>query len=267
MKKKVTKIVIILLIIIFLFSILYLLYNKDNLKYKFDNDYLIIETKDINFLNALTNQLENNNIFVEKLKNNKDLVIKKDDIEKINYLFLENKKIKDITGIEYFVDLEYLYLQENEIKSVESLKELKKLVYLDISENRIEDYNVLSNLSELKYLNLLDNSCNNISFIENLTKLEEFLYGRLVTYKENKAWTMDSKLDISSLEKLQNLRRLTLDGTILDTKPFLNLVNLVYLNLCCNFENFSNFKNLEKLTYLNLSGSNYMMILMKKNML
>lgn len=256
MKNKLFKISIISLIIIFLAVVLYLAYvNKDYLKYKFDKNYLIIETKDVNFLNGLTKQIENKNIFVKKIINTKDLVMKKEDIKKIDSIFLANEKIKDITGIEFFINLNNLYLQGNEIKSIESLSNLKKLVILDISENRIEDYNSLSKLLELKYLNLLHNSCDDISFVENLTKLEDFSYGHLVIYKNNKSSVMGSKLDISPLEKIQNLKRLTLNGIILDTKPFLNLINLEYLNLRCKFENFSNFKNLEKLTYLNLSGS------------
>ena len=256
MDKKKKKIIVIIVLVVFLSIIFGIFYYKvDYLKYKYDKQYLIINTRDLNFLNGLTNQLKSSNIFVKKLRNNKDLVIKKDEITKIKFLYLSNKNIEDITGIQYFVNLVTLNLNNNKIKSLESLATLTKLNYLDISHNRIENYSPLSNLVDLKELNLLHNSCNDIMFVQNLTKLESLSYGSLVTYKGNNAWVMSAKMDISPLEKITNLKRLTLSGTIGDTKPFLNLINLEVLKLSCNFENFSNFKNLKNLIYLDLSGS------------
>jgi Leucine-rich repeat (LRR) protein len=61
------------------------------------------------------------------------------------------------------VCLEYLYLNNNKIKKIENLDNNKNLKHLELRSNRIEELSGLKNLTNLHYLTL---SCNLIKKID-----------------------------------------------------------------------------------------------------
>lgn len=178
------------------------------------------------------------------------------DIIELN---LENKEISDLTGIEYFRNLEVLNLNNNYVDDVSRLKTLYNLRKLDLGYNQIIDleqanfhtlfhipfislnleHNVLIDESNQRYrlsnieilggfsnlqdLNLADNHVHDFSVLSTLPKL------RSLNISENRI------NDIGFLENMVQLRELNLrDNYIEDISPLRNLVNLTYLNLHSN---------------------------------
>lgn len=87
-------------------------------------------------------------------------------------LMLENKGITDLTGLEYCIDnLEYLYLANNNISDISILKDFTGLSVLDLSNNKITDITPLQNITNLIDLNLSNNNVKDISALSNLTAL------------------------------------------------------------------------------------------------
>lgn len=87
-------------------------------------------------------------------------------------LMLENKGITDLTGLEYCIDnLEYLYLANNNISDISILKDFTGLNVLDLSNNKITDITPLQNIPNLLDLNLSNNNVKDISALSNLTTL------------------------------------------------------------------------------------------------
>ena len=176
--------------------------------------------------------------------------------------------VRDITGLEYAINLTELHLGKNKISDVSALKGLTKLSVLDIHRNALlSDVTLLENLTkltwlslrgnqildisatkdmrELTYLHLGYNQISDISPIKNLTKLT------FLNLDENKI------TDISLLKNLTKLMELHVDDNeISDMSPVKNLTNLTFLNLNDNkISDMSPVKNLTNLTFLDLHGN------------
>ena len=63
-------------------------------------------------------------------------------------LELENKGIKDLTGINYASHLTGLYLNKNEIEDLTPLRELVHLRQLSLMGNQIKDLKALSSMTQ-----------------------------------------------------------------------------------------------------------------------
>ena len=94
------------------------------------------------------------------------LGIKELDISKTNY-------IKNLKGLEYFIDLEKLTVAASWVSDLSSISSLTNLKYLDLDQNNITDLSPLSGLVKLEYLNLYDNKVVDISPLLNLATLRE----------------------------------------------------------------------------------------------
>lgn len=87
-------------------------------------------------------------------------------------LMLNDKGITDLTGLEYCAgNLEYLYLANNNISDISVLKHFTGLSVLDLSNNKISDISALENIPHLFELNLSNNNIANISALSNLNDL------------------------------------------------------------------------------------------------
>ena len=84
-------------------------------------------------------------------------------------LVLENKGIKDLSGIHHAIHATQIHLGSNQIKDLSPLKGLKNIEQLNLSHNQIDD---LRPLSQLKQLTRLDVSRNHIRSLWPLTKLD-----------------------------------------------------------------------------------------------
>ena len=224
---------------------------------------------------GLTN--DENEIVIFKDENLKENLLKYDDnndgelsvneMKQIQKLYLQNKNITDLTGLEYATNLQELYLYSNNISNISVLSNLTNLTKLSLRENNISDISALTNLTNLTELNLEINNITDISSLSNLTELTDlYLYNNNIN--DISALTNLTKLtdlylynnnisDISALANLVNLTDLSLMGNnISDISTLTNLINLTDLNLSYNnISDISDLKNLTKLADLDLRGN------------
>jgi len=211
---------------------------------------------------------ENKEVVVNFVDENlKDLIkqelnIEKEDItsfdmKELYSLSISNAEIKNLTGLEYAINLDSLTIMRQNIKSLEPIKDLKKITYftfsystieelpinlssnferLSIIDTQIDDVSFLKDINTLKNLTLTDCNISEIDF-KNLNNLES-LYLR-----EN------SISDISSLKGKNKLEELNLqDNEVLDISPLEGLEKLSYIVL--SYNPVTNLKPLESLKNL-----------------
>jgi Leucine-rich repeat (LRR) protein len=93
------------------------------------------------------------------------------ELAELTIMEARSKKISDLSGIEYCINLNELYLTDNNISDVSSLSRLTGLTKLDLGANQISDISPLSTLTELTDLDLYRNQISNISPLSSLTNL------------------------------------------------------------------------------------------------
>ena len=147
----------------------------------------------------------------------------KKDLEQLTYLPAISLGIKDLSGLEYAINLETLYLYRNEITDLSPLKKLIKLKKLHIYENKIKDISPLSNLINLESLELASNEISNIKPLANLKRLN------YLNLNYNKI------SNISYLSSLRQLETLKLSyNQISDISPLTSLKNITFIGLSNN---------------------------------
>lgn len=87
-------------------------------------------------------------------------------------LVLSERKITDLSGLQYCTNVRTLDLSDNEIDHIFELKELYQLEELDLSNNEIVDIEALSELHNLENLYLDNNQIEDISTLLNMEKLK-----------------------------------------------------------------------------------------------
>lgn len=168
-------------------------------------------------------------------------------LKEFEYLGNDTKKIKDISGIEYFTQLETLKLNKNDITDIEPIKNLTKLKNIEINGNKLKSLADLSKLTNLQVLNISDNSINNLQGIKNnytLVQLNassnQIVDIKPITSNLNNLEVLNLSTnnisDISTIGYLSNLKSLDLSGntSIREIKPITELSNLTILSLANN---------------------------------
>jgi hypothetical protein len=146
-----------------------------------------------------------------------------EDMLALTYLSASDMGIKDLTGLEYAVNLRALYLSWNQIADISPLAGLTNLEDLDINNNRCSDIGPLSGLVNLRYLNIHMNQVTGLSPLVGLYRLK-ILVARL-----------NAISDVGPLAGLTNLTELDLrDNLISDISPLANLTGLIELCLSNN---------------------------------
>ncbi|MDE0685957.1 MAG: leucine-rich repeat domain-containing protein, partial [Candidatus Poribacteria bacterium] len=175
--------------------------------------------------------------------------------------------IKDLTGLEFAINLIELELGRNQISDVTPLKDLINLTRLSLGINRISDITPLKNLTNLTHLSLINNQISNVSPLKNLTKLVELdlLRNRVsdvFPLKDLTALThlslRDNQIsDVSALKDLPALTYLSLrDNQISDVSALKDLTNLKYLNIFNNrISDVTSLKNMTNLKHLDLDDN------------
>ena len=159
-----------------------------------------------------------------------DAPITQAEMASLTHLTAPNKNIRDLTGLEFAVNLTELdlgaevvggeWVNSNEISNLSPLSNLTHLQLLILDNNSISDVAPLSNLTSLEVLSLDSNSISDVTPLSNLTSLE--------------ALHLDSNSisDVTPLSNLTNLRWLYLsDNSISDVAPLSNLTSLERLFL------------------------------------
>ena len=132
----------------------------------------------------------------------------------------EEQQIKDISGLEHFVNLTNLNLSFHAIEDITAIGKLSKLTALSLGGNRIKNIAPLSGLTQLNRLELFNCEAEDYTALSNLVNLEHLSLGRSLIK------------DISVLSGLNQLRELTIDNTeVSDISSLANLVKLERLHL------------------------------------
>lgn len=151
----------------------------------------------------------------------------------------EDKRLKDISGLEECTKMETLDLAYNEIEDINALSNMKSLKMLDLSANSIKDYSPLENSGNLMTLKLQRSNFENVCFdrgFKNVECLDIFA---------------SKNVDINEVSKLINVTTLILTSTKLtDISAMNKMVQLVDLNL--SYNKISDFTALQSLINLEI---------------
>ena len=169
--------------------------------------------------------------------------INQDAISKITKLDLQHadsaseNKIKNITGLENFYNLNTLYLQNNDIKTIDPLSTCTKLqsLYLSNNSNLGNNYSSVEKMSALTTLDLSNTGMTNIDSINKLT--ETF------TSKKRSTVLVDLNVSDNKLENIDGIENIT------------SLQSLSIANEKLNDEKISKLDKLTKLSTLNINGN------------
>jgi Leucine-rich repeat (LRR) protein len=195
-----------------------------------------------------------------------------EDLEGLNIFDASDKDIKDITGLEYCINLRTLDLRENQISDVSPLSRLTNLEWLFIDSGKITDVSPLSGLINLKDLVLSGNSdisgkildISPLSHLTNLVSLE-LICNQITDVSPLSGLTNltilrlgnNQIIDVSLLSGLTNLEWLDLsENKIADVSPLSRLTNLTTLELRYNqIADVSPLSGLINLRTLDLRGN------------
>lgn len=171
-------------------------------------------------------------------------------------LTLFNKGIKDLTGLEYAINLKELFVREereefrgkgiSDLTPISGLTQLESLSIGGIG-NHVSDLSPIANLTNIKHLDLGGNPISDLSPIANLTQLES------ISFDDSVPLT-----DISVLADMEQLRAVFMWGPrFRDMSPLVNLPNIEIINLCGNeISEIPSLKNAPKLKELYVFGNN-----------
>ncbi|MCR4669590.1 MAG: leucine-rich repeat domain-containing protein [Saccharofermentans sp.] len=96
------------------------------------------------------------------------------EMSNVTYIYVANRAIKSLKGIEKFTNLQTLYCQNNQLTSLD-LSKNTKITYLNCGSNQISSIKGLSGLKNLNTLNISSNKFTSISGLSNLKNLS-YLY-------------------------------------------------------------------------------------------
>ena len=215
-----------------------------------------------------------------------DVPITLQEMATLTTLKASNRDIKDLTGIEFAVNLEEMWISENpifdlsplagltnfiglhawrtSITDLSPLAGLTKLRRLDFGDTRISDLSPLTGITSLKKLTFYNCGIKNISPLAGLTELTRLALGgnRAIsdaspvaglTNLEHLDFHHDSISDLSPFEGLTNLKELKLSDnrSLSDLSPLAGLTELTRLelpqNMILDVSPLSGLINLEKL--------------------
>ena len=190
-----------------------------------------------------------------------------DEMATLTVIDAQGKGIKDLTGLEYAINLENLHAPDNQIADLSPLSELTNLRGLEIYNNPIESLAPITGLSNLEVITLVGDHVSDISPLAGLVKLKHFVsWGNPIadlspltglTQLEFLDICGSEAADISPLAKLTGLKQLYLvQNRISDVSPLSGLTNLQRLSLSKNnISDVSPLAGLTNLIWLGLHGN------------
>lgn len=134
------------------------------------------------------------------------------------------KNIKDLTGLEYAINLKTIWISGNTISDLSPIADLPNLEDLRVEGCNISDLSPIVDLTKLRVLMLRDNPISDLSPLASFKNLENISLGR------NFFTT-----DISVLSQLTALKEVLIwDLPITNMSVLVNLPNIETINLCAN---------------------------------
>ena len=224
-----------------------------------------INIKDKNLYNAIKKDLKKD-IF-DSNDSAQTITILNNKLLEIYGLNLSSANITDLSGIEYFENLDNINLSNNNISSIKPLKSLHKLTYIDLSNNKLTKIPEELNNAELEALYLKNNPIENF---DNLKKIKSIYILNLdETNFTDSDLPLLKDLEISDIS-LANTK--TTDYSILSQNEINHLnisgnknikydtiPNTTYLELAqttTTESDFQKIKDISQLTVLNISYTN-----------
>jgi Leucine-rich repeat (LRR) protein len=130
----------------------------------------------------------------------------------LEYVYLNDTKITDISFLEKCGEITHLELQKTLVSDISILAECKKLNYLDISNTSVCNVNSLADCKLIEYLDISNTKITDISALKGLINLETLVLHRylksefLIDYKTiNKLQLWDIQInDIITMIQCQN---------------------------------------------------------------
>ncbi len=182
--------------------------------------------------------------------------------------------IKDLTGLEYAINLTSIWIAGNPISDLSPIADLPNLADLRVESCNISDLSPIANLTKLRILRLRDNPISDLSPLASLENLENISLGhnfrttdisvlsQLTTLKDVLIWALPMT-DMSTVVHLPNIEILNLcanDLREIKTSEIMVLKNAPKLKHLYLIENkisdISALQNLTDLERLDLSGNN-----------
>ena len=131
--------------------------------------------------------------------------------------------VRQLTGIEYAVNLVRLSLWSGSISSLEPLASLTSLRYLYLADHEITELGPLSGMTALETLDLFNNAIADVSPLSGLTSLTQLSLGQNAIF------------DVSPLSGMTALTQLHLsNNAIVDVSPLSGMTALTTLHLTSN---------------------------------
>ena len=168
-----------------------------------------------------------------------------EEMKRLRRFNVDNRGIRDLTGLQFATNLSQLYLRGNQISDLSPLASLINLRELSVQDNHLLDISPLKGLTNLTYLEVDDNQLSDISPVRDLTNLTHLEFNR----------TQVS--DISPVRGLINLTVLEFKRTLVsDISPVRGLTNLIKLHfqdhtLVTDLSPLAGLINLESLGFAN----------------
>ena len=175
----------------------------------------------------------------ETLSKNPNVPITVEEMAKLERLDVRNRRIQDLTGLQFATNLSQLLLNDNQISDISPISGLTELWQLQIERNTISDISPVRDLKNLTFLNFRRNQISDISPIAGLINL-------------NVLWfSVNPVSDLSPIAGLINLNRLSFsDNNISDLSPIAGLINLEFLDFSSRSKNISDISLLAGLVNL-----------------
>ena len=172
-------------------------------------------------------------------------VIDSKDLQAICFLDGSHQQIKDLSGLQYCINLRELRLGDNQLTELNALSTCTLMKSLDLSNNAIKDITPLKSMERLRFLNLDNNQIQDLTPIagmklltsvyassNNLSQLEPL---RQITRLHSLFLANNSIEDISALSSLLQLTTLDLrQNKIVNTESLRPLKNLMWTFLSNN---------------------------------
>ena len=202
----------------------------------------------------------------EALGKSPNAPITAEEMERLGRLDVENRDVRDLTGLQFATNLNELRLRENRItdispiaglinlrdlkldynliSDISPLRGLQNLIELDIVGNRVSNLSPLAGLINLKDLDLNDNNISDLSPIAGLINLG-FL-----------AFPNNNVSDLSAIAGFVNLKTLYFwSNNVSDISPIAGLFNLVTFGSWGNpITDLSPFAGLTKIELIDICG-------------